>query len=121
MTMIIRKEDRFLEKRECPVGGTGVVMQHHFLSKEDSCNTGRLFAINELQPNSSVGEHTHKGDFEIYVILEGTAVVRDNGVEQELHEGDVMLCRDGDSHSMENRTDKPIKFLAIVLYTPEKK
>ena len=119
--MIIRKEDCKLERCECPMGGTGVMMKRQFLTKEEAYGTGRLFAFNELQPNSSLGEHTHKGDFEIYVILEGTAIVRDNGVEQELHEGDVMFCRDGDSHSMENRTDKPIKFLAIVLYTPEKK
>ena len=48
-------------------------------------------------------------------ILEGVGHVLEDGVEYDLAAGDIMQCRDGSSHSIENRTDKPLRFLALII------
>ena len=51
----------------------------------------------------------------MYIILSGCASVDDNGTPQELHAGDVMWTAHGEFHSIENRQDAPLCFLAIVV------
>ena len=51
----------------------------------------------------------------IYYILEGVGHVVEDGEEYDLAAGDMMQCRDGSSHSIENRSDKPLRFLALII------
>lgn len=109
------KNDRLLEVREHMAGGEGSCQVHHILRAEDAYGAGRLFAVNTLQPGSSIGVHEHHGEFEIYYILDGTATITDNSEVYELHAGDMMECRDGDSHGIANTSDAPMSFLALIL------
>lgn len=97
-------------------GGKDTVRLIHFLEPENACGTGRMFGISIIPPNGSIGYHQHSGDFEIYYIVKGSARVVDNGVEGRLMPGDAMLCRDGDSHSIENDGDIDLEYVAIILY-----
>ncbi|MCL2580039.1 MAG: cupin domain-containing protein [Oscillospiraceae bacterium] len=101
-------------------GGKDTVRLIHFLEETQSYGTGRLFGISIIPPGGSIGYHTHTGDFEVYYILKGTAKVVDNGVEDILHPGDSMICREGDSHSIENIGDRDLEYVAIILYTNRK-
>ena len=94
------KNDRLLEVRKHMAGGKGSCRVHHILRAEDAYGAGRLFAVNTLQPGSSIGVHDHHGEFEIYYILDGIATITDNGEVYELQAGDMMECRDGDSHGI---------------------
>ena len=113
--MKTRKNDRRLEVREHMAGGEGSCEVHHILLPEDAYGAGRLFAVNTLAPGCSVGVHEHHGEYEVYLVLDGTAVVTDNGEVYELHAGDMMQCKDGGSHGIANHGDKPVSFLALIL------
>ncbi len=114
--MITRRDDMRVDVHNEFLGGKGTLTNIHFLNKEDAHNMGRLFVKGSLKPGSSIGYHTHKGDFETYYILSGKALVNFNGEEFILEAGDSTLCRNGESHSLENIGDADLEYIAIILY-----
>lgn len=98
-------------------GGRGTLEIVNFLEKEESGGVGRLFAVSIIPPGCSIGTHRHEGDFEVYYMLKGRAHVVDNGVPGVLEPGDCMVCRDGDTHSIENRGDVTVEYIALILYS----
>ncbi|AEE14015.1 Cupin 2 conserved barrel domain protein [Thermodesulfobium narugense DSM 14796] len=104
-------------KRLDPIGGKGELESIALLSLEEFKGKGRMFAHNFLKPGSTIGLHTHKGDFEIYYILNGEGIFVDNDKEVQVSKGDVLITYDGESHSLKNTGDKDIEFLACIIYT----
>ena len=102
-------------------GGKGAVTLEHFMDQAMANGAGRLFAQTIVPPGSSVGLHKHEGDSEVYYILEGKALVNDNGVEVELGAGDINFCADGSSHAIENIGTTDLRYIAIILFTEQKK
>lgn len=115
--MIRRKRDMSSEYVEGMKGGKGTIRLINILEKEEMHRVGRFFGITVIPPGCSSGCHTHTGDFEIYYILEGDAVINDNGVEQTLKPGDMMQCMDGCSHGIRNDGNCDLKYLSIILYS----
>lgn len=113
--MIISKNEQAVDIRSNMVGGEGDITMVHFLNKEDAFGTGRLFAVFTLQPGCSIGYHKHEGEFEIYYMLEGTAEVVDEGETYQIHAGDMMQCKPGGSHSIINKSEGLVRFLAFIL------
>lgn len=109
------KAERKLEIKPQMLGGKGQLEIHHFLNKEDAYGAGRLFAVNTLAPGSSIGYHKHEREYEVYFILEGKAEIVEDGETYFLEPGDMMQCRDGSGHSIENVGDTPLRFLALIL------
>jgi|LSQX01.3.fsa_nt_gb mannose-6-phosphate isomerase-like protein (cupin superfamily) len=114
--MILRGSDMKVLIHDKFLGGRGSLVNTHFLNNEDACGKGRLFVKSTLSPGSSIGYHTHKGDFENYYILSGKALVSDNGTEYILEPGDSFLCRNGDSHSIENIGNINLEYIALILF-----
>lgn len=114
--MIKRKSELRLVTQENFLGGKGTLNQINFLEKEDASNKGRLFAVSILKPGSSIGYHTHKGDGETYYILKGRALVNDNGVEQTLEVGDVIITQNGFSHSIENIGEGDLEYISLIIF-----
>ena len=115
--MIKRKDELKVDMHNEFLGGKGTLTNIHFMDKESSSGKGRLFAKSTLTPGSSIGPHTHKGDFETYYILSGKALVTDNdGLGHRLEAGDVMYTRNGESHSIENCGDVNLEYIAIILF-----
>ena len=48
-------------------------------------------------------------------MIEGEATVNDNGKETVLHVGDMHLCENGNGHGTENRSDKDLVMIALIL------
>ncbi len=96
-------------------GGHGVFEKEHLITAEELRGFGKMAARITLQKGQSIGRHSHTEDGEMYIILSGCASVDDNGTPQELHAGDVMWTAHGEFHSIENRQDAPLCFLAIVV------
>jgi mannose-6-phosphate isomerase-like protein (cupin superfamily) len=90
----------------------------HLLEKDDFAQTGRLFAVTTIKPGCSIGEHTHQGDFEVYVINSGQGRFTDNGQPPVMvGPGDVCLTRDGESHALENIGTEDLVMTAVVIFT----
>lgn len=118
--MIIRHTDLKVDVHEEFRGGKGSVTMEHFLDQAKANGTGRLFAKSSIPPGSSVGLHKHEGDCEVYYILEGKALVNDNGTEVELGPGDCNFCPDGGSHAIENIGSGTLTYIALILFTKQK-
>jgi len=118
--MIKRENEMKITVHEEFLGGKGILKNVHFLDKEDASGTGRLFVKSILEPGCSIGNHTHKGDFEVYYILKGKALVEDNSNREELHPGDSILTKNGSSHSIENIGEENLEYIALILFDQEK-
>lgn len=71
--------------------------------------------LGTLEPGASIGHHTHEGNSEVMYILEGVgSFTYDDGIEETLQPGQAHYCPMGHSHSLINRGDKTLKFLAVV-------
>ena len=92
----------------------------HFLTEQEARGAGRLFVKTVIEPGNSIGTHTHEGDMEAYYILNGKALVSDNGNEFILEPGDCNVCPDGQSHSIKNIGEKALEYIAVILYTKQK-
>ena len=117
--MITKADSMKVTLHEEFLGGKGVLKNVHFLDKDDAAGAGRLFVRSILTPGSSIGYHTHKGDFEVYYILSGIALVNDNGEEHILHAGDSILTRNGLSHSIENAGNTDLEYIALIIFDKE--
>lgn len=64
------------------------------------------------------GAHIHN-HHELYVLVEGEAIVEINGEDHEFHPGDGIFCPGGSNHGIRRvDTDKPIRYLMFNTDTP---
>jgi mannose-6-phosphate isomerase-like protein (cupin superfamily) len=119
--MIRKKSEIVADVRHDFRGGVGEVAIHPFMNEEEAIGAGRLFARLIIEkPGDSIGQHVHQGELEVYHILQGKALVNDNGREVVLEPGDTHICVDGDFHSVENVGEDTLEFIAIILHTKQK-
>ncbi len=112
--MIIRKHAaRVIAIPDCH-GGTGTLQSTEYLGEYDRPSSGFTFIHdNHLPPSASIGLHTHTGDEEIYLFLEGHGTMTMNGTALDVGPGDCCLTRSGESHSLLNTGSTPIRFLVV--------
>lgn len=115
--MIRRRKDYKIEKVESLKGGKGYVTVINFFEMEDFLGKGRLYGKSIIKPGNSIGYHTHEGDQEAYFILKGKALYNDNGKEVILEPGDLAICRDGESHSIESIEEEDLEYIMLILYS----
>lgn len=118
---MIRKYSEMARKTfEKKWGGEGIQEVIHILNPDEMQGKGRLFADNFLPVGSSVGMHSHHGDFEAYFFLEGTGLYQTDDGEYQVEAGDVTIVDNHGSHGIKNIGDKPLRFIALILYSDEK-
>lgn len=111
--MITRKENQTTELRERMRGGSGVA-QLTALSAELP-DAVRLFSRIVLTPGSSIGEHVHEGETELYYFVSGSGVVTDDGAESPVSAGDSMATFNGHRHSVINTGSEDLVILAAIV------
>lgn len=112
--MLIKANEKVKESREKMRDGIGTIHIEKFAPKEGLPTHYRFFAEMIIEPGFSIGKHEHKGESEIYYILEGTATVDDNGTETICQAGDVSICYDGCYHAVKNNADTTLRILASI-------
>lgn len=117
--MIKRKEDILPREAKNAQGGKDSVFFYDFLTKEESYEAGRVFAKLVVPPGASIGVHEHHGEFEAIYILDGQATITDGDEIVTLNPGDMNLCKDGSCHGLENRTDKDLTAIALIINVPK--
>jgi mannose-6-phosphate isomerase-like protein (cupin superfamily) len=96
-------------------GGKGEVEFRHVLSAEELNGHGSMYAQVILKPGNSIGWHQHVGNTEPYFILEGHGIFVDNdGSRTEIGPGDVCCIEVGQSHAIENNSDRDLVFMALI-------
>ena len=106
--MIIDFKDLELNVAANFKGGEGEYVSRRFVDENNKIMLGTL------EPGASIGYHSHDGDSEMMYFLEGVATVLTDCGEETLLPGQVHYCPMGHSHSLINRGDCDLKFLAVV-------
>ena len=113
--MIRKKEDIRIRKVQNAQGGEGEVTFYDWLLPEEAPGHGRVFSKLVIPPGCSIGYHDHEGEFEAYLVLEDEATVNDNGKEIVIRAGDMHICVNGEGHGTENRSDKNLVLMALIM------
>ena len=114
---MIKKAAEFTtEYRENMRGGNGTVELTSFATPAELNDKGRLFANITLKPGCGIGYHVHENDSELFYLMKGEVLYNDNGVEQVLTAGDVMVCPAGTGHSIANNGTETAEVIAVIVY-----
>ena len=74
-----------------------------------------MFAEITLKPGCSLGYHVHSDNAEAYYILSGEGEYDDNGEIRTVKPGDVTYTSDGKGHSLENKSQNDLVFIALII------
>ena len=102
-------------RHECIRNGNGLIHLKDLTDKAGLYNHGRLFAHLTVEPGRSIGYHDHEHETEFFYILKGEGVFDDNGTKITVYPGDVCSTGYGASHSLENVSDEPLEFIALIV------
>ena len=112
--MIVKRTEMKSEIRKEMRGGAGEVEILHMVAPE-SMKNARLMAELTLSPGSGIGSHRHDKETEYYIITEGSGIVVEDDGEKSVSKGDIVITGNGQSHSIENTGDQPLKFIAVII------
>ena len=96
-------------------GGLGDLTREDLFTPDEACGKLNLCAVLTIPDGSSIGEHSHGPDAELYYILSGTLRVTDNGVTKDLQPGDAVFTGGGTSHGVVNASGKDASLLAVII------
>lgn len=113
--MIQRAGSMEVEVREKMKDGKGAVKVIHLLRQIQMRGKCRFFGRMVIEPGCSIGLHRHDNEEEIYYILKGRGLAEDNGIKQEVKEGDIILTGGGATHSIENTSNEPLEVMGVIL------
>jgi mannose-6-phosphate isomerase-like protein (cupin superfamily) len=111
--MIVRNYFEEHGEYELLHGGEGKAKNVRVFSKEDFETNLNFIIYTELDPNASIGYHTHGENEEVYVILEGSGEMTVNGETRPVKPGDVLVNKMGWSHGLANTSELPLKILVF--------
>jgi quercetin dioxygenase-like cupin family protein len=113
--MIRQKEDVQIRKVSHAQGGKGDIFFHDWLLADEAPGHGRVFSKLVIPSGCSIAPHQHNGEFEAFYVMEGIATVTDGDQVVEVPSGGMNLCKDGDFHGVENKTDHDLVLMALIM------
>ncbi len=94
--------------------GTGKLLEKEFFKGQ--ATLGVRFAVWELPPGASEGDHTHSGDDdyeETYYFLSGEGVISIEGQRLPVRPGDAFLVPAGVAHGLSNTGSGPLRLVLL--------
>ena len=78
------------------------------------------FHVEILEPKSfSCPYHFHHQEEELFIVIDGSAMVRQDNDVFEITNGDLIVFKVGVAHQFYNHTEKPFKYFALSNNSPE--
>ena len=114
--MYAKYDDMQKTRRDSFKGGTGGGWSR-FLIPPDSDVPGSHFTMvaeNTLDPGAEIGYHVHESDDELFVILEGEGLYRENDADVRVGPGDMLFLVRANSHGLKNTGKGPLRLLAVI-------
>ena len=100
--MLIRNYLEMPTKGEVIHNGEGICQHVTVFRNEDIDAPMRFINYTVLPPNASFGMHRHRNDNEFYVVLSGEGVYYQDGEEQAVRQGDIMMNPPHGTHGIRN-------------------
>lgn len=112
--MIVLNDGGTTVRKENVRGGRGGGLFTYAVDGAVSGSHFKMIARIRLEPGSSIGEHPHDADEELYYIMKGKGVYYENGVPHPVREGDFLVLYRGGTHGLKASDDGELVFLAVV-------
>lgn len=115
--------DRVLHLEECDLervvahGGDGTILFRRVLEGAVFHGPWNFVDYAVVPPGSSIGLHRHRGNEELYLILEGEGTMHLDGEEFPVRAGHVVVNRDGGTHGLRNESDGPLRLFVVEVAT----
>ena len=113
--MIVERKSMTPETKTAMRGGPGSLIMTDLTGGKGPCRNSRLIAEVVIPPGAGIGHHDHQTETEYYIMLEGTAMVNDDGKDLTVGPGDVVITGDGAAHSITNRGTDTVKMIAVII------
>jgi len=112
--MLIQRSEMIQETRTHMREGKGscTVTQLGGAQLQKHC---RVLSEIVIPVGASIGPHPHVAETEYYIILEGSALVDDDGKPINVKPGDVVITSGGATHSIEATGDIPLRMIAVIV------
>ena len=94
-------------------GGSGAVALYEIWDKADFQSDIDFIDRVVVPPGSNIGFHQHGNNEEMYVILQGTGLMKLEDEEVTVEQGDMILNPRGGSHGLTNNSDGDLDILVI--------
>ncbi len=98
---MLKNKDEGIKSEKLGGSGKGKAMRYP-VDIPDGDGAFTMTARIELEPGASIGYHTHSENEEVYFIMSGEGTYCEDGEKITVKPGDIMLCRKGHSHGIEN-------------------
>jgi mannose-6-phosphate isomerase-like protein (cupin superfamily) len=99
--------------QESSHGGTGKVDLYEIWGNDDFKSNVDFIDRVVVPPNSTIGFHQHADNEEMYIVLEGSGLMRIEDQERAVTRGDMILNPAGGRHGLFNNSDKDIDLLVL--------
>lgn len=113
--MVVERKSMNPEIKTAMRGGPGSLTMIDLTGGKGPCKNSRLIAEVVIPPGAGIGHHDHQTETEYYIMLEGAAVVNDNGKDVTVKAGDVVITGDGAAHSIRNDGKDTVKMIAVIV------
>lgn len=112
--MIFKPKDMRIQVRSLMKDGLGDVTVKHMVECDDLPNL-RFLGEMTLPAGASIGDHTHAKETEYYIITDGIGIVNDNGVDERVGRGDLIVTGGGATHRIKNAGSTPLVIIAFIV------
>lgn len=93
--------------------GYGLCKNARVFSNEEIPSSVRFIYYTVVPPMASFGIHKHGNDNEFYIVIEGTGVYIENGVEYPVRQGDIMMNAAFAEHGISNTGKTDLRLLVF--------
>ena len=114
---IFPKETLVKGERKDVAGGHGTLYADYAFTRDKALKDQAVKEIAwlHLNPGDSVGYHQHVTNEDVYIVISGEGVFKDNdGKDKPIKAGDIMIARKGQSHGIANSGKEPLVFLDVI-------
>jgi mannose-6-phosphate isomerase-like protein (cupin superfamily) len=103
-----------VEEKHNVSGGRGKIT-FTYMAPNETLQNARLIAELALEPGAVFGPHSHENETAYYLIVNGIGLVNDGKSERTVRSGDIVICGNGSSHSIENIGKRNLFFHAVII------
>lgn len=107
------------QRQESSHGGTGAVDLYEIWGNSDFKSDVDFFDRVVVPPGSTVGFHRHGKNEEMYIVLEGTGLMKIESKEISISKGDMILNPVGGRHGLVNNSSENIDLLVVQISIDE--
>jgi mannose-6-phosphate isomerase-like protein (cupin superfamily) len=111
--MIRKLHDLPAQVRENIRGGHGRAFARDYLAAGDMAGVLSLGVV-PLEPGTSIGEHPHTDNEDLYYIVSGSGTGSLDGAAFPVGPGDAWVARAGHTHGLHNDSPEPLVFLGLL-------